>query len=106
MGEESTIKYSFAALALLKADLGFYCTEIPDGVEEYLVSLLIYAYDDFAEMGVHLTPGEIRSDTAQRIHAAWMYRNGPQGNGKTPMLKSIIRNWQVSAALADEEESV
>ena len=39
----------------------------------------------------------------QMTFAAWMYRNGVNGEGKTQMLRSIIRNRQVRNALADEE---
>lgn len=94
-------KYSSAAMALLKANLGYFDTEIPSELEAYLGSLLEYAVDDFAEMKIFLIPGELRDDMDQMIYAAWMYRNGVTGNGKNEMLKSIIRNRQVSNALKE-----
>ena len=104
MAEENK-KYSDAGMALLKANLGYYSTDIPADLLEYLKSLLGYAFDDFAEMGIHLDPGKLKDDMDQMTHAAWMYRSGVNGNGKTEMLKSIIRNRQVGQALAHEEAS-
>lgn len=101
---ETSENYSSAALSLLKANLGYYSTEIPADLLDYLKSLLNYAFHDFAEMGIHLTPGLLKDDMDQMTHAAWMYRSGVNGSGKTEMLKSIIRNRQVSNALADEED--
>ena len=95
-------KHSPAAAALLFANLGFFDSEIPHELENYLYSLLDYAYDDFARMGIALQIGQIRDDMDQMVHAAWMYRNGVTGNGKTEMLKSIIRNRQVAAALKED----
>lgn len=97
----SANKFSSAAMALLKANLGYFDTEIPTELELYLESLLNYAADDFAEMKIFLIPGELKDDMDQMIYAAWMYRNGVTGNGKNEMLKSIIRNRQVANALTD-----
>lgn len=99
--EEIQIKFSPASLAMLKANLGFFSTEIPPDLQEHLEHLLDYAFDDFAEMKIHLTPGKLKDDMDQMVHAAWMYRNGVNGNDKHEMLKSIIRNRQVASALAD-----
>ena len=103
MAEE---KYSPAGLALLKSNLGYYSTEIPVDLQGYLESLMEYALNDFVRMGVRLTPGVLNDDMDQMVFAAWMYRKGVNGEGKTEMLKSIIRNRQVRNALADEEEAV
>ena len=99
--------YSEAALALLKANLGYYGSAIDPAVESYLRDLLSYAYADLKDKGIHLVPGNIRDDMQQVMHAAWMYRKGIKGEDKTPALKASIRNRQVSAALtsADEEGS-
>lgn len=99
-------KYSDAGMALLKANLGFYGTDIPDELQAYLQSLMEYALNDFAEINIHLTPGNLNDDMDQMIFAAWMYRNGVSGNGKNEMLKAIIRNRQVRNALTDGEEAV
>lgn len=98
-------KHSATALVLLKSNLGYYSADIPQEVESYLESLLDYAFDAFARMGIALKPGVQKDDMDQMIYAAWMYRNGVNGNGKNEMLKSIIRNRQVSNALCNEEET-
>ena len=101
-----TVKhFSETAKILLRSNLGFFSTEIPADLEAHLESLLNYAFSDFAEMNIHLIPGQLKDDMDQMIHAAWMYRNGVNGSGKHEMLKSIIRNRQVSNALTDEEAS-
>lgn len=98
---EEKVKHSPAAASLLFANLGFFNTEIPPELESYLYSLLDYSFDEFAERGIFLSVGNIRDDMDQMVYAAWMYRNGTTGAGKTEMLKSIIRNRQVSAALKE-----
>ena len=95
-------KYSDAGMALLKANLGYYNTEIPAGLQTYLQSLMEYALDEFAEMKIFLKPGVLHDDMDQMTYAAWMYRKGVSGEGKTEVLKSIIRNRQVRNALAEE----
>ena len=100
---DTTIHFSEVSLKLLRSNLGFYASEIPLDLDEYLESLLNYAFDDFARMGINLKHGVLQDDMDQMIYAAWMYRNGISGNGKNEMLKSIIRNRQVANALCDEE---
>ena len=98
--------YSPGALALLKANLGFYGSDLDPEVETYLKQLMNYAFEDFGSiMKIVLIPGNIQDDMAQVTYAAWMYRSGVKGEGKHEMLRSIIRNRQVSAALTDEEAS-
>lgn len=94
-------KYSEAGLALLKANLGYFGTEIPDELRTYLQSLMEYAFQEFAQMKILLTPGTLNDDMDQMTYAAWMYRKGVNGEGKTEMLRSIIRNRQVRNALSD-----
>ena len=96
-------KYAESAMLLLTSNLGFYSTSVPPDLHIYLEKLLSYAFDDYARMGIHLTPGVLRDDMDQMIFAAWMYRNGVTGAGKNEMLRSLIRNRQVAAALSDEE---
>lgn len=100
---EKIVKYSVVGMELLTANLGFFDSAIPDTLQAYLQSLMEYAFDEFAEMKIRLTPGVLQDDMDQMTHAAWMYRKGVNGEGKTEMLKSIIRNRQVRNALADEE---
>lgn len=95
-------KSSPAAMALLRANLGFFDSEIPLELENYLESLLVYAHDDFGEMKIFLQPGVLKDDMDQMVYAAWMYRNGVTGGGKNEVLKSIIRNRQVNAALKED----
>lgn len=99
---ETETKYSPAAAALLRANLGFFDSDIPPELETYLYQLLEYAYDDFAEKNIFLSPGVLKDDMDQMILAAWMYRNSVTGAGKHEMLKSIIRNRQVGNALKED----
>lgn len=99
-------KYSDAGMALLKSNLGYYGTEIPAELLTYLQSLMGYALNEFAEMDIQLTPGVLNDDMDQMIYAAYLYRKGVNGEGKTEMLKAIIRNRQVRNALNDGEASV
>ena len=95
--------YSDAAVALLKADLGFFGSAIPADLETYLLSLLDKAFADFRDiMGITLMPGKLSDDFDQATYAAWLYRNRATGNDKTAMLKSIVRNRQVCQALSTE----
>lgn len=96
-------KYSDAGMALLKANLGHYGSVLPNDLEIYLRSLMEYAAEEFARMGIRLEPGKISDDMDQMTFAAWMYRKGVNGDGKTEMLKSIINNRKVADILADAE---
>lgn len=102
MAETST-NYSDTAVSLLRANLGFFGSKIPGDLETYLLSLLDKALADFGEMNVRLQPGVLSDDFDQATYAAWLYRNGTAGAGKTEALKSIIRNRQVGQALKSEE---
>lgn len=105
MMAKNTQDYSAAALELLKANLGFFDSQIPEALESYLESLLSKAFSDFGEMNIMLQPGNLSHDFDQAAYAAWLYRNGPTGAGKPEMIKSIIRNRQVNNALNSPEES-
>lgn len=99
-----TKHYSDAALASLKANLGFYGTEIPADVAEYLRHLLEYAYLRLAETaGICLNPGNLYDDQLQVMYAAWMYRKRGEGSELPPMVRQAIRDYQVSKALASCE---
>lgn len=97
--------YSDTAVALLKADLGFFSTQIPADLDTYLRSLLEKAFADFARMEIHLDPEKLDDAFDQAAYAAWLYRNRTTGADKTEMLKSIKRNRQVNQALKDGEGS-
>ena len=55
-------KYSAGAMALLKANLGFYGTDAPAELVSYWGSLLEYSHDAFADMGIPLQPGTLADD--------------------------------------------
>ena len=98
--------YSDTAVALLKANLGYYGS-IPQEVETYLHSLLSYAFQRLANTaGIHLAPGDLYDDQLQVMYAAWLYRKGGEGTEKPPMLKEAIRDYQVGKAMAEAEASV
>lgn len=96
-------KHSDTALALLLANLGFFNTAVPDDLKIYLEQLLDYAYDAFFDMEINLFPGNLPDDMDQMTYAAWMYRNGTTGAGKTQQLRDIIRNRQVRQAMEEAE---
>ena len=102
---EPSQNYSDTAVALLKANLGFFSSVIPADLDTYLLSLLDKAFVDFGERDIHLQPGVLSDDFDQATYAAWLYRNGPSGAGKTEQLKCIIRDRQVRQALSPEEAS-
>ncbi len=87
-----------SALTFLKADLGFFGTNIPSEQESYLQGLLFTAREDLQRMGVKLSAGTSDDDQLQAMYAAWLYRNRVNGNGMPEMLKSAIRNRQVHNA--------
>lgn len=101
---EITMKCSAVGMELLTANLGFYDAAIPEALKLYLMSLMEYAFNEFAEMRIFLNPGVLQDDMDQMTYAAWMYRKGVNGEGKTEMLKSIIRNRQVRNALKNAED--
>ena len=100
---DTTFHHSDTAEALLKANLGFFSSPIHPDLETYLLSLLDKSFADFGEMEIYLQPGKLSDDFDQATYAAWLYRNGPTGAGKTEQLKSIIRNRQVNQALKGGE---
>lgn len=101
---DTTTSYSKTAVSLLKANLGFFSSAIPADLEAYLLHLLEKAHADFANiMGITLQPGLLSDDFDQATYAAWLYRNGSTGAGKSERLKNIVRNRQVGQALNDGE---
>lgn len=102
---ETSLTHSAAAVSLLRANLGFFSSEIPQDLDAYLLSLLDKAHSDFREMNIHLVSGVLSDDFDQTTYAAWLYRNGTAGAGKTEALKAIIRNRQVGQALKSGEGS-
>lgn len=103
---EPIANYSETAVVLLKANIGFFDSEIPKAMDAYLRFLLDKAFFDFAEMEILLHPGVLSDDFDQATYAAWLYRNGTAGAGKNEVLKCIIRNRQVNQALKSPGDSV
>jgi hypothetical protein len=98
---DTPIAYSEAAVALLKANLGYYGAILPE-VDQYLTYLLTYSSQLLAQTaGIKLTPGDLYDDQLQVMYAAWLYRKGGEGTEKPPMLKEAIRDYQLSMAIAE-----
>ena len=91
------------ALALMKADLGYYDAAIPAELETYLSSVLSSASARILRAKILLVPGNVDDDLFLAMYAAWMYRKRIDGSPKPEMLKDEIRNRQVDEALADAE---
>lgn len=53
-------------------------------------------------MGIVLSPGVLEDDMDQMTYAAYLYRHGVTGAGKTEMLRQIIRDRKVRAATGEE----
>ena len=100
-----TQKYSASAVALLKADLGYYDSKIPAPVETDLTDLLEVAYRRLERAGIQLNVGDLNDDQLQAMYAAWLYRKRRDGSGKPLMLKQEIMDRQVDDALTDDEEA-
>lgn len=93
------------ALALLKADLGYYDAAIPAELETYLSSILASAEKRILRAGVILVAGDVDYDLFLSMYAAWMYRKRIDGSPKPQMLQDEIRNRQVDDALAELEDA-
>lgn len=93
------------ALALLKADLGYYDAAIPAELETYLSSILASAEKRLLRAGVVLVAGDVDDDLFLSMYAAWMYRKRIDGSPKPQMLQDEIRNRQVDDALAELEDA-
>ena len=73
------LKFSDAALALLKANLGYYDSTIPADLLKYLTYLLTYALDSFAGMGIVLSPGVLEDDMDQMTYQVPIQGDGAGG---------------------------
>ena len=89
--------FSFPAMNFLRADLGYFDSEIPGALESYLVDLLDVAKNRLAsDCGIVLDDSNIADNQLQASFAAWLYRSRTTGSGKPEMLKCDIRNRQVN----------
>ena len=98
--------FSPEAVVLLRANLGFYGSKIPDDLLNYLESLLSAAFRQLARAGINLSPGKLYDAELQVMYAAWLYRKRTDGAEKPPMLIQEIRDRQVEQALAADEEAM
>lgn len=96
--------FSAAALSLLKADLGYYNSELPPDVETHLMDLLNVAFRRLARAHINLDIDCIDDAQLQAMYAAWLYRKRRDGSAKPLMLQQEMRDRQVDLALTDDEE--
>ena len=96
---------NLTALALMKADLGYFDSAIPAALETYLSSTLDSAAAKIARAKIELVPGNVDDDLFLSMYAAWMYRKRTEGLAMPQMLKDEIRNRQVDDALAELEDA-
>ena len=96
--------FSDAAVVLLRANLGYYGSTIPDDLLAYLKSLLSTAFHRLARAGIHLMIGQLYDDQLQVMYAAWLYRKASEGAAKPPMLIQEIRDRQVEQVMATDSE--
>lgn len=100
---ECDLKTSPLQQALLFANLGFYDSAIPDPLFEYLDNLLIQSVLFLTnDCGIPIDPNDRDDAMLTAMYAAWLYRKGPAGDGKPPMLQTAIRNRQMRQAKGRE----
>lgn len=88
-----------AALTLLKANVGN--LRPPKEIEEYMISCVLTAAENLADAKIALSD-EVPDDThLLAMYAAWLYRNRDAGTAKPEMLRSSMRNRQVTDATAE-----
>lgn len=102
---DNPVKYSETAVVLLRANLGYYGSTIPDDLLAYLKSLLETAFLRLGRANIHLTPGNLYDDELQVMYAAWLYRKRIEGTAKPESLTQEIRDRQVEQALTADEEA-
>lgn len=95
---------NLTALALMKADLGYFDSAIPAALETYLSSTLDSAAAKIARAKIELVPGNVDDDLFLSMYAAWMYRKRTEGLAIPQMLRDEIRNRQVDDALTELED--
>ena len=95
---------NLTALALMKADLGYFDSAIPAALETYLSSVLNSAAAKISRANIDLEPGNVDDDLFLSMYAAWMYRKRTEGLAMPQMLRAEIRNRQVDDALTELED--
>ena len=102
---DATRDYSESAVTLLRANLGYYGSSIPDDLLAYLKNLLTVASRNLARAGIQLVPGQLYDDQLQVMYAAWLYRKASEGSAMPLMLVQEIRDRQGEQALTADEEA-
>ena len=102
---DATRDYSESAVTLLRANLGYYGSSIPDDLLAYLKNLLTVASRNLARARIQLVPGQLYDDQLQVMYAAWLYRKASEGSAMPLMLLHEIRDRQVEQALTADEEA-
>lgn len=92
--------YPEIALAMLKANLGYYDSSIPLELEKALQHKLIFSRQQLLEHGITIDDSSINDCFLLAMYAEWVHRKGPEGAGKSEMLKFVIQQRQLSQALA------
>lgn len=87
------------AMAILKAGIGFFDSQIPEAMFAYLESLLSAADAQLAERGIVVYGGKIDDDMLLAMYAEWLYRKKASGAGMPNMLTAEIRTRQVGKAI-------
>ena len=88
-----------AALNLLKANVGN--LKPSKEIEEYMTSCVLTAAANLADAKIALSD-ELPDDAhLHSMYAAWLYRNRAAGTAKPEMLRSSMRNRQVTDATTE-----
>lgn len=85
-----------AALGILKANVGL--LNPPREIEDFMLSCLKTAFADLARARIALSADESDDIHLLAMYGAWLYRNRVTGAAKPEMLRSAMRDRQVSAA--------
>jgi hypothetical protein len=99
MADASNASEYPAAMALLKAGVGFFDSKIPEAMETYLESLLCAADARLARRKIYICVGEIDDDMLLAMYAEWLYRKKASGARMPDMLREEIKSRQVDNAI-------
>lgn len=94
---------SSAALALLRANLGYPLSAVPDDVTALMTSDLDAAAADLTRMGIPADEADPSDLTLLVMYAAWRYRKRINGEPISPMLRAAINDRKVAKATQTPE---
>ena len=91
---------TLTALALMKADLGYFDSAIPAALETYLSSTLDSAAAKIARAKIELVPGNVDDDLFLSMYAAWIYRRraSPDASGMPRMIRAELNDRKIAQA--------